>query len=339
MRLHWPHTCVQKLSFTVIDINLKPHARLEWCTPAREFEMRSISNPTLYAPLLSGLSELKVIKLDRITFQRLEHLFELLQSLSTKVEDLMIGEDVKFVSMLEDDPVLWTGKRIKIESLRVSATLVLELLLRDDSRVDLSYLKVVETRHAGSRAINKFVRLSPRLVNLNIEDPLLESNNEPSEAELEELTIRLPSDFVMEGRGEWGWLAFALSRRLKLKRVKVVAWTTWPYKKRCYAELMLNDLRRKLEPQRRRISGILANVTRLRWMLPTGFEGTSRFFSTIDMFIVGASENFRGLHYCSQVPGKRKCKRRRNGKELYYPSNANFNGEEAVLVSTMQMTN
>ncbi|KAK0219202.1 hypothetical protein IW262DRAFT_1495106 [Armillaria fumosa] len=288
MHLHWPHTCVQKLSFTGIDTNLKPYALLEWCTPAREFEMWSISNPTIYVPLLSGLSKLRVVKLDRITFQRLEDLFELLQSLPTKVKDLTIGEDVKFVSMSENDPVLWTGKRIKIESLSISAPLVLGLLLRDDSRVELSHLKVVKTRHAGSHTINKLVRLSPRLVNLIIEDPLLESNNEPlkvaaikdlsfsfrtlrpgstplgdllepSDAELEELTIRLPLNFVMEGRGDWGWLAFVLSRRSKLKRVKVMAWTTWPYKKRCYAELVLNDLRRKLEPQRRRISAILAN--------------------------------------------------------------------------------
>ncbi|KAK0488318.1 hypothetical protein EDD18DRAFT_1420209 [Armillaria luteobubalina] len=296
MHLHWPHKCVQKLSFTSIDTNLKPHALLEWCTPAREFEMCSMSNPTIYAPLLSGLSELRVVKLARITFQRPKDFFELLQSLSTKVKDLTIGEDVKFMSMSENDPVLWTGKRIEIECLSVSASLVLGLLLRDDSPVKLSHLKVAETRHAESHTINKFVRLSPRLVNLSIEDPPLESNNasiqyptteplkvaalktltlsfhtlrpgstplsdllDPSEAELEELTIRLPLNFVMEGEGEWRWLAFVLLRRSKLKRVQVVAWTTWPYKKRYYAEIVLNDLRRKLEPQRRRISGILAN--------------------------------------------------------------------------------
>ncbi|KAK0472852.1 hypothetical protein IW261DRAFT_1424008 [Armillaria novae-zelandiae] len=307
MHLHWPHTCEQKLSFTGIDTNLKPHVLFEWCTPAREFKMCSISNPTLYVPLLSGLSELRVIKLDQIIVQHLEHLFELLQSLSTKVEDLTIGEDVKFLSMLEDDPVLWTGKRIKIESLRVSATLVLELLLREDSRVNLLHLKVVETRHAGSHAINKFVRLSPHLVNLNIADPLLESNNvsfqyltteplkvaavknvtlsfctlgpgstplsdllEPSEAELEELTIRLPLDFIMEGRGKWGWLAFTLSRYVYC--------------------------RHKRKP-----------------------------FGTFTVIV--------------KVQGKCKCKTRRNGKELYYPSNANFNGEVAVLVSMMQMAN
>lgn len=37
-----------------------------------------------------------------------------------------------------------------------------------------------------------------------------------------------------------------------------MAWIR-PYKIRRYAELMLNDLRLRLEPQRRRISGILAN--------------------------------------------------------------------------------
>ncbi|SJL14800.1 uncharacterized protein ARMOST_18271 [Armillaria ostoyae] len=287
MHLLWPHPCVRKLSFTDVDTNLKSHALLEWCAPAQEFEMWSISNPRLYVPLLSRLGELRVVKLDRITFQRLADLFELLRSLSTKVKDLTIGDAVKFVSMSENDPVLWTGKRIKVERLGVSAPLVLELLLRDDSPVELSHLKVAETRHAGTHTINKLVRLSPRLVKLIIEDPLLESNNEslkvaaikeltlsfralrsgftplsdlldPSDANLEELTIRLPLKFVMKERGEWGWLAFVLSRRSKLKTVKVVAWTT-PYRIHRYAELMLNDLRLKLEPQRRRISGILAN--------------------------------------------------------------------------------
>ncbi|PBK79988.1 hypothetical protein ARMGADRAFT_1099681 [Armillaria gallica] len=287
MHLRWPHSCVRSLSFTSVNTNLKPHALLEWCAPAREFEMRSISNPMLYVPLLSGLTELRVVKLDRITFQRLADLFELLRSLFTKVKDLTIGDAVKVMSMSENDPVLWTGKRIKVEKLGVSAPLVLELLLRDDSPVELSHLKIAETRHAGTHTINKLVRLSPRLVKLIIEDPLLESNNEslkvtaikeltlsfralrpgstplsdllePSDANLEELTIRLPLKFVMKERGEWGWLAFVLSRRPKLKRVKVVAWIR-PYKIRRYAELMLNDLRLRLEPQRRRISGILAN--------------------------------------------------------------------------------
>lgn len=139
--------------------------------------MWCISNPMLYVQLLSGLTELRVVKLDRITFQRLADLFELLRSLSTKVKDLTIGDDVKFVSMSENDPVLWTGKRIKVERLRVSAPLVLELLLRGDSPVELSHLKVAETRHAGTHTINKLVRLNPRLVKLIIEDSLLESNN------------------------------------------------------------------------------------------------------------------------------------------------------------------
>ncbi|PBK61429.1 hypothetical protein ARMSODRAFT_1064971 [Armillaria solidipes] len=288
MHLRWPHPCVRKLSFTDVDTNLKPHALLEWCAPAQsEFKMWSISNPRLYVPLLSRLDELRVVKLDRITFQRLADLFELLRSLSTKVDDLRIGDAVKFVSMSENDPVLWTGKRIKVERLGVSTPPVLELLLRDDSPVELSHLKAAETRHAGTHTINKLVRLSPSLVKLIIEDPLLDSNNEslkvaaikeltlsfralrpgftplsdlldPSDANLEEITIRFPLKFVMKERGEWGWLAFVLSRRSKLKRVKVVALTT-PYRIHRYAELMLNDLRLKLEPQRRRISGILAN--------------------------------------------------------------------------------
>ncbi|KAK0216495.1 hypothetical protein EDD85DRAFT_438981, partial [Armillaria nabsnona] len=287
MHLWWPHPCVRKISFTNVDTNLKPHVLLEWCAPAQEFEMWSISNPLIYVPLLSGLQELRVVTLDRITFQRSADLFELLRSLSTSVKDLTIGNAVEFVSMSEDDPALPTGKTLKIERLSVCAPLILKLLLRDDSPIELSHLKVAESRHAGSHTINKLVRLSPRLVELSIEDPLLESNNEslkvtaikeltlsfraltpgstplsdflePSDANLEDLTIRLPLKFVIKARSEWGWLAFVLSRRSKLKRAKVVAWIR-PYKIGRYAELMLNDLRLRLEPQRRRISGILAN--------------------------------------------------------------------------------
>ncbi|KAK0454267.1 uncharacterized protein EV420DRAFT_1555996 [Desarmillaria tabescens] len=289
MRLRWPIPCVRKLSFNSVDADLKPYALLQWCAPARELEMRSISNPRLYVPLLSGLGELRVVRLDRIAFHRFADLFELLQSLSSKVKDLTIGSAVGFASMpSENDPILWTRKRIKLEKLSISTSLVLELLLREDSPVDLSQLNTAETRNVGSHTINKLGRLSPRLVKLVIKDPPLESNNEylelpaikeltlsfrvlerrstplstflkPSDANLEELTIKLPLEFVMEeGRGEWEWLALVLSRRSKLKRVKVMAWTR-PCRIYKYAVLMLNELRHKLEPWRRRILAILAS--------------------------------------------------------------------------------
>ncbi|KAK0200610.1 hypothetical protein DFS33DRAFT_1397760 [Desarmillaria ectypa] len=286
MRRRRPVPCVRKLSFNDIDANIKPHALLEWCAPARQFEIWSTSNPRLYVPLLSGLGELVVVELHQVTFPYLADFFELLRSLSTNVKHLTIGDTIEFVSMSANGPILMTGKRIKIEKLSVGSPLVLELLLRDDSPVELSYLKLAETSNSRTSVINKLGRLSPRLVKLVIGDPPLESNNESlllpavkqltlsfrvwergsmplnnllksSYANLEELTIKLPFELVMEERGEWEWLASVLSRQSKLRGVKVVAWTR--SSRTHYPQLTLNELRYKLEPQRRRILAILAN--------------------------------------------------------------------------------
>ncbi|KAK0454274.1 uncharacterized protein EV420DRAFT_1695827 [Desarmillaria tabescens] len=253
MRRRCPVPCVRKLSFNDLRADVKSQALLKWCAAVREFEILSASNPKLYAPLLSGLGDLRAVELHRVTFQRVADFFELLRSLSATVKDLTIGNTIEFVSTSDNYPILpQTGRRIKVEKLVVSSCLVLELLLRDDSPVELSRLKVAETRYVTPSIINKLGYLNPRLAKLVIQDPALESNSESlvlpavkhltlsfrlsewrstplrkllnhSEVNLEELTIKLPFEVILEERGEWEGLALMLSRQSKLQGLKVVA--------------------------------------------------------------------------------------------------------------------
>ncbi|KAK0454255.1 uncharacterized protein EV420DRAFT_1481689 [Desarmillaria tabescens] len=280
--------CVRKLSFDEIDSKaVKPHELLPWCTLVQELKMCLMADPTLYVPLLSGLGELRVFKLEHVIFQCSADLLEVFRSMSSTVKDLRI-DDVQFASISYDEPIpTHTGKRIQVEKLSVGSSLVLELLLRDDSPVGFSHLEVAETRTIRSHLINKLCRLSPRLTKLVIGNPILEFNNEPlelstvkrlilffyylepgltplrdllkpSNTHLEELTIKLPVVFVTGESSEWESLALALSRRPRLKRVNVVLWEKWH---RAYADVnvRLNELHRRLEPRRHMISRILAN--------------------------------------------------------------------------------
>ncbi|KAG7443730.1 uncharacterized protein BT62DRAFT_1008789 [Guyanagaster necrorhizus] len=286
MRRLRPVPCIRKLSFHDVDPNIKPHLLLEWCAAAQDLEIWSVSKPRPYVRLLSGLRELRIVKLDRIIFQSLADFFELFRSLSGTVKDVRIG-DVEFLSTTDSNPIPCTRKWVKVERLRLTSALVLELLLRNDSPVEFLHLQVAETRGASSHIIKKIGHLSPRLVKLIMEDPPLESNNEPlelptvkqlnisfrslhpgltslnallnvSDTELEELTIKLPFEFIINERGEWEWLALALSRRPKLKRVTIVAWTKWS-RTYSHVQVMLHEFRRQLEPWRRMVLQILAN--------------------------------------------------------------------------------
>lgn len=167
--------CVRKLSFNDVDSKDIWPALLQWCALAQKLKI-TMSNPTLYVPLLSGLGELRVLQLDGVTFQHFTDLFKVLQSLSASVKDLRF-DNVEFASQSYGNPIPYAGKRIRVERLCVSTALVLELLLRDESPVDFSNLKVAETKNVGSHSINKLGRRSPRLVRLVIGDPPLESNN------------------------------------------------------------------------------------------------------------------------------------------------------------------
>ncbi|KAK0216491.1 hypothetical protein EDD85DRAFT_1029837, partial [Armillaria nabsnona] len=277
--------CVRKLSFNDVDSKDISPALLQWCVLVQKLKI-TMSNPTLYVPLLSGLGELRVLQLDGVTFQHFTDLFKVFQSLSASVKDLRF-DNVEFASQSYGNPIPYAGKRIRVERLCVSDALVLELLLRDESPVDFSNLKVAETKNIGSHSINKLRRRSPRLVRLVIGDPPLESNNEPlelttvkqlnlsfhdlqpglkplrdlfkpSKTDLEELTVKLPVEFVTrETREQWESLALALSRRPRLRAVHIVLWTRWD--RRYDAQLLLRELHRAVEPRRHRILEILAN--------------------------------------------------------------------------------
>ncbi|KAK0488312.1 hypothetical protein EDD18DRAFT_1335097 [Armillaria luteobubalina] len=277
--------CIRKLSLNNVDSKDISPALLQWCALAQKIKIAT-SNPTVYVPLLSGLGELRLLQLDRVTFQHFTDLFKVLQSLSTSVTELRFG-DVGFASQSYGNPIPYGRKRIRVEGLCVGTSLVLELLLREESPVDFSNLKVAETRNVGSHSINKLGRRSPHLIKLIITDPPLDSNNEsleltavkqlnlsfyrlqpgfkplrdlfkPSKTNLEELTIKLPVEFVTrETREQWESLAIALSRRPRLRAVHIVLWAKWDRGRD--AQLILRELHHAVEPRRCRILEILAN--------------------------------------------------------------------------------
>ncbi|KAK0471034.1 hypothetical protein IW261DRAFT_1514188 [Armillaria novae-zelandiae] len=285
MRRWRPSPCVRRLSLTNIDSKDISPAILQWCALVQKIKITTF-NPTLYVPLLSGLRELRFLQLDGAMFQNLTDFFKVLQSLSTSVKELRF-DNVGFASWSYSSSVPYAGKTIRVEGLCIGTAPVLELLLRNESPVDFSNLKVAETRNVGSHGVNKLVHRSPHLIKLVITDPPLDSKNEsleltavkqlnisfhhlqpgfepfrdllkPSKTDLEELIIKLPVEFVTrETREQWESLAIALSRRPRLRAVYIVLWMKWD--RRYDVQLFLRELHRAVEPRRCRILEILAN--------------------------------------------------------------------------------
>ncbi|KAK0219222.1 hypothetical protein IW262DRAFT_1298299 [Armillaria fumosa] len=271
--------CIRRLSLNNVDSKDISPALLQWCALAQKIKI-TVSNPTVYVPLLSRLGELRLLQLDGVTLQHFTDLSKVLQSLSTSVTELRFG-NVGFASQSYGNPIPFAGKRIRVERLCVGTALVLDLLLRDEYPVDFSNLKVAETKNVGSHSINKLGRRSPCLIKLVITGPPLDSKNavkhlnlsfyhlqpgfkplrdlfKPSKIDLEELIIKLPVEFVTrETREQWESLAIALSRRSRLRAVHIVLWMKWD--RRYDAQILIHELHRAVEPRRCRILEILAN--------------------------------------------------------------------------------
>ncbi|KAK0184760.1 hypothetical protein F5146DRAFT_1073587 [Armillaria mellea] len=257
--------CVRRLSLKGVHPRDISPALLQWCALVQKIKIAT-SNPTVYVPLLSGLGDLRFLQLDGVTFQHFTHLYTVLQSLSSSVEELRFDR-VEFASQSYGNPIPYTGKRIR-------------LLLRDESPVDFSYLKVAETRNIGSHSINKLGCRSPQSWQADSNNESLELTTvkqlnlwfhqlqpglkplrdlfKPSKTDLEELTIKLPIEFVTrETREQWQSLALALSWRPRLRAVHIVLWSKWD--ERRGAQPLLDELHRAVEPRRHRILEILAN--------------------------------------------------------------------------------